>query len=66
MIIQNMAGFCAPALKSDKSRAHVKLYSNSDHQIDGFYPPITYSRLRDLVNRIRGFSAFRESLGHRY
>ncbi|WOG90484.1 hypothetical protein DCAR_0209728 [Daucus carota subsp. sativus] len=57
-----MTGLFAPALKLEKSRAHVKFYiSNSDRQIDGLDYPVTYSGLRDLVKRMRDSPAFWES-----
>ncbi|KAL1830288.1 hypothetical protein ACET3Z_008700 [Daucus carota] len=58
----NMTGLFAPALKLEKSRAHVKFYiSDSDRQIDGLDYTVTYSGLRDLAKRMRDSTAFWES-----
>ncbi|KAK1377026.1 hypothetical protein POM88_033219 [Heracleum sosnowskyi] len=53
------------ALEEDNYCVHMDRYfSNSDDQIDGADSAVTYSGLRDLVRRIRGSAAFRESLGN--
>ncbi|KAF1001565.1 hypothetical protein AG4045_030738 [Apium graveolens] len=44
-------------------RGHINRYcSNSDDQFVGADSPVTYSGLRDLVKKIRGSAAFKESL----
>ncbi|KAK1376878.1 hypothetical protein POM88_033071 [Heracleum sosnowskyi] len=51
-------------LAYDRYRVHQRRYfSYSDKQIAGADSAVTYSGLRDLVKRIRGSAAFRESLG---
>lgn len=65
-LILSMADLFVPAIQLDKCRAHLKCYRYSDAQIDGADSTITYSGLRDLVNKIRDSAAFWESSSNCY
>ncbi|KAL8111321.1 uncharacterized protein LOC141704590 [Apium graveolens] len=68
-LVSNMTDLFRPVDVFDSDdyyRQHLEnlYFSNSDDQIAGADSAVTYSGLRDLVKRIRGSAAFRESLGH--